>query len=94
MLELGAILRTSNEPAKWAASLGLLGPLAGRFASDRQPFYPTNIHTDVFQKPQAIHLVSQICHADVIFCRWFAGTTLPPRYGCLCDPQAFSELGL
>ena len=81
MLELGAILRTSNEPAKWAASLGLLGFLAGRFARGRQPFYPTNIHTDVFQKPQAIHFVSQICHADVVFCGRFAGTPLPLRYG-------------
>jgi hypothetical protein len=81
MHELGTILRTSNEPAKWAASLGLLGFLAGRFARGRQATYPVNIYTDMFQKPQAVRLVGHICHAYVVFCGRFAGTPLPLRYG-------------
>ena len=75
-------------------TLGLLGFLAGRLARGTQPLYPINIHTYMFQKPRAIRLVSQICHADVAFCRRFVGTSLPLRYGCLCNLHEFSELGL
>lgn len=94
MEELGAILRTSNEPADGAASMSSFGSLAGHFSSRDPALYPLHVNTGTLPKPYTVCFIRQIAHPDAILNRRLPASALPPGDRGLSDAKEPSEIRL